>query len=484
MIDLISTHGIQLGFGLIGALLVFVASYALPERWPIAILVLTLPFQLIASRYGTVNVGMVYLTFLAFFFQGRVRELPYLVPLCLIAFAYLLSLSLSIPSTWLRQVIYLFNIFSGFALFYLVFNHFRRYPDPRFALGLLVALNTLVLAFFTAQLTIGFNEVTVAGVSEWTIGGNLEAKSRLLGPFGPAGPNAGYLVLQVLIIGYALLRSSGLVLRLFLVALIFGNLAMLVATGSRGGFLALLFGVLLFLVAFRRQLGVMRVLGVVTVGGAGFVVAAALIILFTPFNQLFERLAGTEFEGVVPDSRSGWFLVIERIPERLWFGHGPRIVMDNMSPRFLREVFIGFPHNLYLFLLYSLGVTGFIAWMTWFASLALHWLRAARWELAPEPAAEFPRLGVVVLLTFLFDSMKIEFLRFQVVDYQHYQFTFWAMTAAFAVHALQRHRQPAPLPARPPMPVTRPDPFAPAGAPVMLARPAPGRAPPLAPRPE
>ena len=32
MIELISTHGIQLGFGLLGALLVFSASYVLPER--------------------------------------------------------------------------------------------------------------------------------------------------------------------------------------------------------------------------------------------------------------------------------------------------------------------------------------------------------------------------------------------------------------------------------------------------------------------
>jgi O-antigen ligase len=305
-------------------------------------------------------------------------------------------------------------------------------------------------------------------VGEWTLGGNLERKGRLLGPFGPAGPNAGYLLLQVLILAFAMMRLRGTWLRAFIGLLIFGNLAMLVATGSRGGFLAMIFGALLFLAAFRRQLGGMRVLGIVTIGSAVFALAAALIVIYTPFNTLFERLLGTEFEGVVPDSRRGWFMIIERIPEKLMFGHGPRIVLENMSPRFLREVYIGYPHNLYLFLLYSLGMTGFVAWMTWFSTLILHWMRAARFELAQAGASQWPRLGVVLLLTFLFDSMKIEFLRFQVLDYQHYQFTLWAMTAAFAVHALQPHRQPAAAVA--PASAYRPDPFAPAGAPVMVER--------------
>ncbi|MEO0973145.1 MAG: O-antigen ligase family protein, partial [Pseudomonadota bacterium] len=416
------------------------------------------------------------LTFLAFAFQGRIRELPYLVPASLIVLAYFLSMAMSIPSTYFSQAIYLVSIFSGFALFYLLFNHFRRDPDPRFALQLLLGLNVLVLLFFAVQLTLGFNSVSVAGVSEWTIGRNLEGKGRLLGPFGPAGPNAGFLVLQSLIAGYALMRSQGLWMRLFLVSMLFANVAMIIATGSRGGFISLMFGALLFLLAFRRQLGALRIFGILTAGGAGVVIAALVIITYTPFDTLFDRLFNTTFEGIVPDSRKGWFDVVRRIPEALTFGHGPRIVLEYMSPRFLREVFIGYPHNLYLFLLYSLGVVGFAAWMSWFATLALHWARAARWERTQDLASEFPRLGAVVLLTFLVDSMKIEFLRFQVVDYQHYQFTLWAIFAAFAVHSLQRYRQPVSRQrsAQRVTPVGVTDPFAPAAAPVVLAR-GPGR---------
>ncbi len=443
MIELIDAHGVQLAFALLGALAVFVASYALPERYPVALLILALPFQLIASRYGTLNVGMVYLTFTAFLLQGRVREVPYLVPIGLIVLAYLLSMAMSIPSTYVQQAIYLFNIFSGFVFFLLVFNYFRRHPDPRFALYLLIALDVLVLLFFAAQVTLGFDAVNVFGLSEWTLGRNLEEKGRLLGPFGPAGPNAGFLVLQSLVLGYALMRLPGLRTRLFLLLLVFANVAMLIGTGSRGGFLALIFGTVLFLIAFRRSLGAARVISVLTLGGAALAAAGILIVTYTPFDTLFTRLANTEFIGVVPDSRHGWFDVIPRISEALAFGHGPRIVLDNMSTRFLQEVYIGYPHNLYLFLLYSLGLVGFLAWMTWFATLGLHWLRAARCERAQDMASEFPRLGVVFLLTFLFDSMKIEFLRFQVLDYQHYLFALWAIFAAFSINAMQRYRQPA-----------------------------------------
>ncbi|MEO0421326.1 MAG: O-antigen ligase family protein [Pseudomonadota bacterium] len=442
MMDLINEHGIQLAFGLLGALSVFVASYALPERYPIALLVLMLPFQLIASRYGTLNVGMVYLTFAAFLFQGRLREVPYLLPTSLVVLAYLLSVATSIPSTYGQQVIYLFNVFSGFAFFYLLFNHFRRFPDPQFVLKLLIGLDVAVLLFFAVQITLGFDAVNVFGVSEWSVGRNLEDKGRLLGPFGPAGPNAGFLVLQCLILGYALMRLPGLTTRALLVALLFANVAMLIATGSRGGFLALIFGAAMFLIVFRRTLGAARVITAFAAGAVSVVIAGLIIVTYTPFDTLFTRLAGTEFQGLVPDSRSGWFEVIERIPDALTFGHGPRIVLEYMTPRFLREVYIGYPHNLYLFLLYSLGLVGFIAWMAWFATAGLHWLRASRWERAQDMASEFPRLGVVVLLTFLFDSMKIEFLRFQVVDYQHYVFTLLAIFSAFSVHSLQRYRQP------------------------------------------
>ncbi|MEM9386378.1 MAG: O-antigen ligase family protein [Pseudomonadota bacterium] len=465
MMDLINAHGVQLAFGLLGALTVFVASYALPERYPIALLILMVPFQLIASRYGSLNVGMVYLTFAAFLFQGRMREVPYLLQASLLVLAYLLSMATSIPTTYGQQGIYLFNVFSSFVFFYLLFNHFRRFPDPRFVLKLLIGLDVAVLLFFAVQITLGFDSVNVLGLSEWSIGGNLENKGRLLGPFGPAGTNAGFLVLQCLIMGYALMRFPSLRMRVLLIALLFANVAMLIATGSRGGFIALIFGTLLFLTVFRRTLGTARVVSVLAAGGAAVAVAGVIIVAYTPFDTLFTRLAGTEFTGVVPDSRRGWFYVIERIPEALTFGHGPRIVLEYMSPRFLREVYIGYPHNLYLFLLYSLGLVGFIVWMVWFASLGLHWLRASRWERAEDMASEFPRLGVVVLLTFLFDSMKIEFLRFQVVDYQHYVFALLAIFSAFSVHSLQHYSNPVAtrLATRPDF-ASAGDPFTPAGA--------------------
>jgi O-antigen ligase len=442
--DLISEHGMQLGAALIGVVLMFVAAYALPERVTITLVVLLIPFQLIQSRYGTVNVGIAYLVFVAFLLQGRIRRLPYLTPVVLIFFAYLLSTATSLSSTYVQQLLYIINVGANFAVFYLIFNHFYRVPDPRYAIRLLLWVNVLVLIFNLAQLALGFSSVSVLGVSEWTLGGNLEDKRRLLGPFGTAGINASYLVLQTLLCAYAFLRMPGGVERVLIVTVALGNFAFLVATGSRGGFLSLLFGVAVFALVLRRQLGLARIVISLLIGGAAMSVVAVLVVTLTPFDVLFTRLMGTEFEGVVPDSRKGWYEIVERIPERLVFGHGPRIVLPDMSPRFLREVFVGFPHNLYLFLLYSLGMVGLIAWMSWFCALTLHWWGIARRQWQQSVAAELPRLGVVLMIAFLFDQMKIEFLRFEVLDFQQYMFTTWGIFAAFAIGLRERARRVSP----------------------------------------
>jgi len=92
----------------------------------------------------------------------------------------------------------------------------------------------------------------------------------------------------------------------------------------------------------------------------------------------------------------------------------------------------GNPHNLYLFLLYTVGVVGLIAYLVFFGAMYGRFWRAKRYRSDDAFLNGIPRLAIVLLLVFLVDQLKIEFLRFKLNDAQHYLFSLWAMLLAFS----------------------------------------------------
>ena len=164
--------------------------------------------------------------------------------------------------------------------------------------------------------------------------------------------------------------------------------------------------------------------------------ASFVMLKYTDFNVLYARLAGTEIEGFVPDDRKGWKYVVERIADRPVLGHGPRIVRReeyDQPPRNWPMDFINwYPHNLYLFILYTTGVVGLLAYGIWASSywIALCRLRR-RWDDARYRVAKgLPTLGMIVFVAFLVDQYKVEFLRHYLLDYQHYLAALFGMFAA------------------------------------------------------
>lgn len=284
------------------------------------------------------------------------------------------------------------------------------------------------------------------------MGGNLEDRGRLVGPFGPPGPNAGYFALSIILFGYALIHANSRMMRAVLIGLILGNFAFLVATGNRGGFLSLIVGGFAFLWIFRRDMGVLRALRLAVGGVFGGTVMAALIVVFTPYNVLFERLKETEFDGYAPESRSkAWEMAIEAIPDRLMLGHGPQMKLIDSADRYIPGYeTIPYPHNLYLFLLYSIGVIGLVVYLVWFAKLWVRWWggRYVRGPTLTDGMTDgMARIGLLFMFVFLFDQLKVEFLRLRLSDYQHYVFVVWAMVEAFAEHT-RRAKQRGALPPR------------------------------------
>lgn len=436
--DFDSAQSAQLLIAMLVAAFLFILSYNLPERIVVGLLILLIPFQLIMSRYGSLNMVFTYVVGLALVLKGSVRIFPFMAVVVAIAGIYLLSLLNSPPGAWVDQIFYLISIASNFVLFYLVYNHFFRFPNYRYAMELLVRMNVLFVIYGFIQITIGFEQFAVFGITEWELEQNLETKQRLVGAFRTPGVNGEYIAMQILLLGFLLIQKESVRRKLFLTGLLLANFGLLVASGSRGSFLVLLGGLALFLLFFRRELGVVKLVTNFLAGLCLMGVVAAAVVNYTEFNVLFERLQETELEGVVPDTRIESFrMVMEHIPDAVLLGHGPRLrlIGDGTGDRYVRDrKVVPYPHNLYLFLLFTVGVAGLTASMLFFALLARRLFKASRVRgRGVDPLLRgLPKLGLLLLIVFLVDQLKIEFLRAELGDMQHYLFASWAIFLALA----------------------------------------------------
>ena len=90
-----------------------------------------------------------------------------------------------------------------------------------------------------------------------------------------------------------------------------------------------------------------------------------------------------------------------------------------------------YPHSLYLYILYTIGIVGFLA----YTNLAVnYWRRLSRTRRLGRNyqgiGKGLPTLGMIVFVLFMIDQFKIEFLRPYLLDYQHYIAAIFGMFAS------------------------------------------------------
>lgn len=427
------SHYVQLIAGIALAVTAFVAAYAAPARMVMALLLVIAPFEVINSQFGTSSTGLVYLVALALWLRNGINRFPLLWPVLGILLAYAISLAMANVRA-LDHVLYIVRILPGFLLFYIAYNYVRESRGAVGFINILLVINVLVLVVCTLQLVGGAQQVVLFGINEFALMENRTAQGRLSGPFG-AEFTSEYLALASLLLAY-LLMNKGLGRRWpvwLRWGLLAGNLGFMVATGSRGGILVLLVGLVWGAFLFRRELGAGRTLGFLL--GAALVasVMSALIVQFTDYNVLFERLGGTEIKGGIIDSRSvTWPVAWEAIKERPLLGYGPRLRLhEDLVYPIPGHKPIPYPHSLPLFLLYTLGVVGLIAYTIFFALLLGRFYRGSRAR-PPNESSGLAKLGFILLVLFLLDEIKIEFLRFIQSDYQAIIFSLFGGLLAMA----------------------------------------------------
>ena len=162
--------------------------------------------------------------------------------------------------------------------------------------------------------------------------------------------------------------------RLFLIAGALAAMLVTFATFSRGPFLALSLGLLtLFLVGRNLQTKILMAV----------IVPVIMLLVFAILapEAAWERIVGRTIQtGDAGDLTTGRLEIyketIGRIPESPFLGHGTA----SFSTVFGRHDKIGYPHNLFLELLYELGLVGLILFSIFLVAV----LRRMRWFLKNE----------------------------------------------------------------------------------------------------
>src|SRR5690606_14941740 len=220
---------------------IFLLAYALPQKIPVTALVVLIPFQLIDSRFGTLNVMLTYCVGLALILKAARFRLPLLGPIALIVFAYLLTMSQVDPSTYTQHGVFVVSLGAGILLFWIVYNHVVDTRDPRSLYGALAWMNAAVCLYCLIQAVAGPGEKFA--FLDWEYlsmprnrGGD---DPRLAGPFAAPGMTAEYFLVSILMWAHELTRKPRWPVRLALAGLIVTNLIFMLMTGNRGAFILL-----------------------------------------------------------------------------------------------------------------------------------------------------------------------------------------------------------------------------------------------------
>lgn len=417
------------------ATIVFFFAYSLPQKIAGTALIILIPFQPIETRYGTANVVLAFVVFIAMLMREKDVRLPMLPQILLLLFVYLVSMSLTHRSTHLEHAMYLIYFLSSVLVLWIAYDLTTRYT-LKGIVNIFIVMNVLVDLYCFVQLGVGpGDKYMLFGREEFSMMHVRE--DRLTGPFGGVGVSAEYFVIMVYMIMHQILTTSRPKERWLLGGLILVNLALLVATGNRGGFLTLIGAGGLYLWMFRHLLGTGRTLKIAFAGVVLLSVSAAITINYTSFNTLFERLLETEVEEGIPDTRAVvWPMAWAAIKERPLFGNGPRLRLtdDERGKDYKGHVVIMYPHNLYLFLLFTIGITGLIAFLIFLTTPLYRCWRASR-KVPNDPVMlSFLKTGVVMMIIIFVDQIKVEFMRYSLVDYWHFVFALFGVLIAVCDH--------------------------------------------------
>ncbi len=267
----------------------------------------------------------------------------------------------------LKEIIYLKSQINPFILFFVVYNTLY---DEKTCERVLMALFLFMTGTLLTMVLHKYGIMEFSTISRHKMG-------RISG-MGNANAYASYLVLFVpLVFSYRLFRSSSLakMSSTFLLILIFIGLLM---TGSRGGMLALVVGVAVYMwiikhepeISYRKIIPMASVLMVVFVFAAVFTPSGVREMVIERFASIWTAdLENNEFEKATGARTILWTSGLKLSMERPIIGHGQGSVVPLMTKKFGISAVA---HNEYINYMIAFGIVGLMIYLMIYLKVFQH----------------------------------------------------------------------------------------------------------------
>lgn len=345
----------------------------------------------------------VYVLFMKWFLQSSLNsrlklQFPLLGMIGLWAVVYLVNIGFVEPDLRHKVIESIVIFVSCVMFFYMIVNLVR---DERMFLKF---LEIMVIACIVQVVMSSFSFVYYLVIKH-------RASFRVEGMLRDYELFAEYLALHIPVFIF-LMRNPGelippKVLKLFLVLTIF----VLLATATRGAIISLGIGLIYYLAKMRRRLKVTGIAMQIVIWGIGIGIVLAALYKFLPQSaQIIERFSSTRLSSL--DTRHAvWLEFWSYFKEKPLTGHG---IIYNLGTQLF------FPHSTYLYFLLTLGVPGLAVYLLFVCALLQKGLQAERNALKNNGPFEMAVVVNTLLIVFLIDGIKIEYLR-----YPNYQLFAW-----------------------------------------------------------
>lgn len=258
---------------------------------------------------------------------------------------------------------------------------------------------------------------------------------RVGGPFHDFELHSEFLALNAFLIFFMLIRTKRMATRFLLGTILLVDITLMFAAITRGAFFSLILGIVYLMILSRKDLNIVKFTFFAAGIVALFIGLEAFVSQYTTSGSLFERVAQTGFQkGFIPNNRYNlWRWAIERGMRHPLFGNGP-------GWDFATRYDTGFwPHNLYLYYFNITGFFGLAAFLFMVLTLFKLTLSGIRASIVSSPFPEaLMKILHVMLVIFLFDQIKIEYLRNRT-----YTFFIWSFFAIIVItyNVIKKNRE-------------------------------------------
>ena len=330
------------------------------------------------------------------------------LPLILIAISYLISFKNVPPDIMHLSLVYTFNFVSAATFMILIINFIDNEEKLRKTINIMMISAALFTAFTIFEML--FPGKTL--IPNWLY---THHKARLImrdirmgGPFHDYELAAEFFTLNAFIIFFMVIKSRRMAVRALFGIFLLINLFMMFTTITRGAFFSLIAGILYLLVLSRKDVNIVRFSYILIVLAVTLVVMEWIVANYTTSGSLFERVINITFtRGLVPANRWGaWEEAFERGMKNPLFGQGAGWDFESGFSGAM------WPHNLALFYFNITGLFGLATFTFFIYRIVRATFSGIKTSLTDSPFPEaLMKIMHVVIIIFLFDQIKIEYLR-------------------------------------------------------------------------